>query len=104
MLLCPFDNLMWDRPFVRRAFGFDHLIEVYKKEPDRAYGYYVLPLLVGDRLAGRADLKSDRARGVLQIKRFTPEPGIRRRLDEPLERAATRLAHSLGLTGVERAA
>jgi uncharacterized protein len=104
VLLCPFDNLMWDRPFVRRAFGFDHLIEVYKKEPDRAYGYYVLPLLIGDRFAGRADLKSDRARGVLQIKRFTPEPGIRRRLDEPLERAATRLARSLGLTSVERAA
>jgi uncharacterized protein len=104
VLLCPFDNLMWDRPFVRRAFGFDHLIEVYKKEPDRAYGYYVLPLLIGDRFAGRADLKSDRARGILEIKRFTPEPGIRRRLDEPLERAATRLAQSLGLTGVARAA
>ena len=64
VLLCPFDNLMWDRPFVRRAFGFDHLIEVYKKEHERAYGYYVLPLLVGDRFVGRADLKADRARGV----------------------------------------
>ncbi len=104
VLLCPFDNLMWDRPFVRRAFGFDHLIEVYKKEPDRAYGYYVLPLLVGDRFVGRADLKSDRARGILEIKRFTPEPGIRRRLDEPLARAAARLARSLGLMDVERAA
>ncbi len=104
VLLCPFDNLMWDRPFLRRAFGFDHLIEVYKKEHDRAYGYYVLPLLIGDRFVGRADLKSDRARGVLQLKRFTPEPGIRRRLDEPLERAATRLARSLGLTDVERTA
>ena len=88
MLLCPFDNLMWDRPFLRRLFGFDHLIEVYKREHERVYGYYVLPLLVGDRLVGRADLKADRARGVLQIKRFTPEPGVRRRLDEPLERAA----------------
>jgi hypothetical protein len=104
VLLCPFDNLMWDRPFVRRIFGFDHLIEVYKKEPERAYGYYVLPLLIGERFAGRADLKADRVRGVLQIKRFTPEPGIRRRLDEPLERAATRLARSLGLPAVERAA
>ncbi len=104
VLLCPFDNLMWDRPFVRRLFAFDHLIEVYKKEHERAYGYYVLPLLLGDRFAGRADLKADRARGILQIKRFTPEVGIRRRLDEPLARAATRLAAALGLTGVERAA
>ena len=102
MLLCPFDNLMWDRPFLRRLFGFDHLIEVYKREHERVYGYYVLPLLVGDRFVGRADLKSDRARGVLQIKRFTPEPGVRRRLDEPLERAATRLARALGLESVER--
>jgi uncharacterized protein len=104
VLLCPFDNLMWDRPFLRRLFGFEHLIEVYKKEHEREYGYYVLPLLLGDRLTGRADLKADRARGVLQIKRFTPEPGTRRRLDEPLERAAIRLARSLGLAEVERAA
>jgi hypothetical protein len=101
VLLCPFDNLMWDRPFLRRIFGFDHLIEVYKREHERAYGYYVLPLLVGDRFVGRADLKADRARDVLQVKRFTPEPGVRRRLDDPLERAATRLARSLGLTAVE---
>jgi uncharacterized protein YcaQ len=102
VLLCPFDNLMWDRAFLGRLFGFDHLIEVYKPAPQRVYGYYVLPLLVGDRFVGRADLKSDRARGVLAIKRFTPEPRVRRRLDEPLERAAMRLARSLGLDGVER--
>ena len=57
VLLCPFDNLVWDRAFLRRLFGFDHVIEVYKREPERVYGYYVLPLLVGDRLVGRADLK-----------------------------------------------
>ena len=102
VLLCPFDNLMWDRPFLRRLFGFDHLIEVYKREPERVYGYYVLPLLLDHRIVGRADLKADRACGALQIKRFTPEPGVRRRLDEPLERAATRLARALGLEAVER--
>jgi uncharacterized protein YcaQ len=93
---------MWDRPFLSRLFGFDHLIEVYKREHERVFGYYVLPLLVGDRIVGRADLKADRARGVLLVKRFTPEPGVRRRLDEPLERAASRLARSLGLEAVER--
>jgi uncharacterized protein len=101
VLLCPFDNLMWDRPFLKRLFRFEHVIEVYKREHERVFGYYVLPLLLGDRLVGRADLKADRAKGVLQIKRFTPEQGVRRRLDEPLERAATRLAHSLGLSTVE---
>jgi uncharacterized protein YcaQ len=97
VLLSPFDNLMWDRAFLRRLFGFDHLIEVYKREHERVYGYYVLPLLLGERFVGRADLKADRRSGVLQIKRFTPEPGVRRRLDEPLARAATRLARTLGL-------
>ncbi|HEY4348513.1 MAG TPA: crosslink repair DNA glycosylase YcaQ family protein [Gaiellaceae bacterium] len=104
VLLCPFDNLMWDRPFVQRLFGFDHLIEVYKREPERVYGYYVLPLLVGDRVVGRADLKANRADGVLQIKRFTAEPGVRRSLDDPLDRAATRLARTLGLPAIQRAA
>jgi uncharacterized protein YcaQ len=102
VLLSPFDNLMWDRTFLRRLFGFEHVIEVYKREHERVYGYYVLPLLLGDRLVGRADLKSDRAEGVLRIRRFTPEPRVRRRLDEPLEHAATRLARSLGLARVER--
>jgi uncharacterized protein YcaQ len=97
VLLCPFDNLMWDRPFIRRIFGFEHVIEVYKREHERVYGYYVLPLLLGDRFVGRADLKADRASGVLQLRRFTAEPGIRRRLDEPLERAGFRLARALGL-------
>jgi uncharacterized protein YcaQ len=100
VLVCPFDNLVWDRAFLRRVFGFNHVIEVYKREPERVYGYYVLPLLVGDRFAGRADVKADRERGVLRIKRFTPEPGERRRLDEPLERAATRLARAIGLEAV----
>ena len=103
VLLCPFDNLMWDRPFASRILGFDHLIEVYKREHERAFGYYVLPLLVGDRIVGRADLKADRARGVLQIRRFTTEPGLRRSTGDPLDRAAARLASALGLTAVERA-
>jgi uncharacterized protein YcaQ len=97
VLLSPFDNLMWDRPFLRRLFGFEHLIEVYKRAPERVYGYYVLPLLLGDRFVGRADLKADRRTGVLEVKRFTPEQGVRRRLDVPLARAAARLARTLGL-------
>jgi uncharacterized protein len=101
VLLSPFDNLMWDRPFLRRLFGFDHVIEVYKREHERVFGYYVLPLLAGDRFVGRADLKSERAEGVLRVKRFTPEPGVRRKLDDVLERAATKLARSIGLERVE---
>jgi uncharacterized protein YcaQ len=102
VLVCPFDNLVWDRPLLERLFGFRHVIEVYKREHERLYGYYVLPLLAGDRFIGRADLKADRVEGVLRIRRFTPEPGVRGDVDAKLERAATRLARTLGLERIER--
>jgi len=102
VLLCPFDNLVWDRAFLRRVFGFDHVIEVYKPEPQRVFGYYVLPFLYGDRLVGRADLKSDRAEGVLRVKAFHVEPKVRRSaaLQTALDRALDRLSRVLGLERV----
>src|SRR5215469_17609449 len=103
VLLCPFDNLVWDRPLLERLFGFRHVIEVYKREHERTYGYYVLPLLAGDRIVGRADLKSDRGEGVLHIRRFHPEPRAPRNVDAKLERAAARLARVLGLEEVRHA-
>ena len=100
VLLCPFDNLVWDRPLLERLFGFRHVIEVYKREHERAYGYYVLPLLAGDRIIGRADVKADRREGVLHVKQFHPEPRVRGSAVAKLERAATRLARVLGLDEV----
>jgi uncharacterized protein YcaQ len=80
------------------------VIEVYKRAHEREYGYYVLPFLHRDRLVGRADLKSDRAEGVLRVKAFHLEPKVRRSgaLETALERALDRLARSLGLESVER--
>ena len=103
VLLCPFDNLVWDRSLLERLFGFRHVIEVYKREHERQYGYYVLPLLAGDRIIGRADLKADRAEGVLQVRRFHPEPRTRGNVAGKLERAAVRLARVLGLEEVRHA-
>jgi len=104
VLLCPFDNLVWDRAFVERVFGFTHVIEVYKPAPQRVYGYYVLPFLYGDRLVGRADLKSDRAEGVLRVRAFHLEPKVRRSgaLETALDGALDRLARVLDLATVER--
>jgi uncharacterized protein YcaQ len=99
-LLCPFDNLLWDRPLLERLFGFRHVIEVYKREHERQFGYYVLPLLAGDRIVGRADLKADRKEGVLHVRRFHREPGVRGNVAARLERAAARLARVLGLPEV----
>jgi hypothetical protein len=99
VLLSPFDNLLWDRPFAERVLGFQHLIEVYKPAPERRYGYYVLPLVVGDRVAGRADIKADRKAGVLRLLAWHPESRRRSAArDEALERAFARLARQLALT------
>jgi uncharacterized protein len=101
VLVSPFDNLVWDRSLLERVFGFRHVIEVYKREHERLYGYYVLPLLAGDRFLGRADLKADRANGILQVRRFVPEPRIRGNPLDRLERAAHRLARTIGLERVQ---
>ena len=104
VLLSPFDNLLWDRPFARRILGFDHLIEVYKPAPQRQYGYYVLPFLRGDRIVGRADLKSERKEGRLVVRAFHREDGVRASgaLDDALDTALDRLARSIGLEEVRR--
>jgi len=104
VLLSPFDNLLWDRPFARRVLDFEHLIEVYKPEPQRRYGYYVLPLLWRDRIVGRADLKSDRSTGTLLVKAFHREDGVRASggLDDALDRALDRLRATAGLDQVRR--
>ena len=105
VLLSPFDNLLWDRSFARRVLGFDHVIEVYKPAPERRFGYYVLPLLWRDRIVGRADLKSERARGELVVRAFHIEPGVRASsaLDDALDRALERLRRVAGLEKVVRA-
>jgi uncharacterized protein len=102
-LLSPFDNLLWDRPFAKRVFGFDYVMEIYKPAPQRIYGYYVLPLLRRDRIVGRADLKADRKEGVLRVLAFHREHGVRASaaLAEAFERALARLARAAGLERCE---
>ena len=104
VLLSPFENLLWDRPFALRTFGFDHLIEVYKPAPQRRYGYYVLPFLWRDRIVGRADLKSERATGELVVRAFHREDGVRASgaLDDAFDRALDRLRRIIGLESVRR--
>ncbi|MGH3126311.1 MAG: winged helix-turn-helix domain-containing protein [Gaiellaceae bacterium] len=104
VLLSPFDNLLWDRPFARRALGFDHVIEVYKPAPQRTYGYYVLPFLWRDRIVGRVDLKSERKDGALVVKAFHLEPGLRRSaaLEDAFDRALDKLRRVTGLERVVR--
>ena len=98
VLLSPFDNLLWDRPFARRVLGFDHLIEVYKKEHERRYGYYVLPFLWRDRIVGPRRPEVRAGEGALVVKAFHREPGVRASaaLDDALDRALDRLRRAAG--------
>ncbi len=104
VLLSPFDNLLWDRPFARRVLEFDHLIEVYKPAPQRQFGYYVLPFVRGERVLARVDLKSERAEGALVVKAVHREPGVRTSgaFDDALDGALDRLRRVIGLEAVRR--
>jgi hypothetical protein len=80
--LAPLDPFLWARTAVERLWSFRYTWEVYKPKEKREFGYYVLPVLVGDRLVGRFDGALDRANGLLRVHAYHTEPGARG-LDDP---------------------
>lgn len=93
-ILSPFDPALRDRKRAERLFGFFYRIEIFVPEHKRQYGYYVFPILEGDRLVGRIDMKAERDRDRLHVKALWPERGVRfgagrtARLKTALERTA----------------
>jgi uncharacterized protein YcaQ len=74
--IAPLDPFMWDRGLIRALFGFEYLWEVYTPEHKRRWGYYVLPLLFGDRLVGRIEPRFERKTKVLRILGLGWEEGF----------------------------
>lgn len=101
--LSPFDPALRDRRRAEFLFGFHYRIEVFVPEPKRRWGYYVFPLLEGDRLVGRLDAKAHRSEGALKVRALWLEPGVRptrARLDR-LDAELRRLARFSGCDRVE---
>jgi uncharacterized protein YcaQ len=103
VLLSPFDNLLCDRARTEALFGFTHRLEIYVPKPKRRWGYFVLPVLDGDKLVGRIDLAMDRKREVLSAIAVHKEPTAPRgkRLPGAIRRELERLAAWRGATGIE---
>lgn len=98
-LLTPFDPVVWFRPRAERMFDFHYRIEIYTPKEKRQYGYYCLPLMVGGTLAGRIDLKADRANRELLVQAAWQEPGAPSRTAEV---AQTLLSSAASWQGLER--
>lgn len=103
VLLSPFDPVLWDRGRVEQLFGFHQVLEIFKPAPQRKYGYFCLPVLAGEHLVARCDLKADRKTGKLDVLscRFeaTNDAGSASSRDrEAVRTALERYAEALSLT------
>ncbi|WP_344340414.1 winged helix-turn-helix domain-containing protein [Agrococcus versicolor] len=103
-LLSPFDPIVWHRPRALRMFDFHYRISIYTPAHEREHGYYVLPVVVGDEVVGRIDLKSDRQAGVLRVQHAHVEPAFAERSRALAERIAPRIHEAAAWQGLESVA
>lgn len=98
-ILTPFDPVVWFRDRAERLFDFDYRIEIYTPAPQRRFGYYSLPVLVGDDVVGRIDLKADRASRALRVQSAWWERGAP---SNAAERLAAELLTAARWRGLDR--
>lgn len=103
VILAPLDNLLWDRKLIKELFCFDYRWEVYKPAAERSYGYYVLPVLYGDRFVARFEPGRDKKTGRIIIKNWWWEPGVKagKGLTGALDKCFKAFTEFLGAEGME---
>ncbi|MEE9388150.1 MAG: crosslink repair DNA glycosylase YcaQ family protein [Paracoccaceae bacterium] len=101
-ILNPFDPAIRDRTRLKRLFGFDYRVEMFVPAAKRKWGYYVYPILQGDRFIGRIEAKSERANNVLNVLNVWAEAGVRWTPDRLTKLTAelARLARFVGVTDI----
>lgn len=103
--IAPLDNLLWDRGLLEALFGLTYRWEVYKPAAEREYGYYVLPVLYGDRFIARCEPRRDKesqrdkTRGALHIAQWWWEPDVAPtpEIEAAVQRCVADFARYLGL-------
>ena len=92
--LAPLDPMLWDRKLIEALWDYQYSWEIYTPVSKRKYGYYVLPMLCGDRFVGRIEPKADKKTGTLTVRNIWFEPGVRKtaKLSGLVDRAIGRLA------------
>ena len=92
--LAPLDPMMWDRKLIEALWGYQYSWEIYTPQVKRKYGYYVLPMICGDRFIGRIEPKADRKAGILTVSNIWLESGVRqtKKLSGMIDSAVQRLA------------
>ena len=103
-ILNPFDPVIRDRNRLARLFGFEYRVEMFVPAAKRIWGYYVFPILEGDRFVGRIEIKADRRSSVLNVLNFWPEPGVQwsAARHRKLEAELPRLARFVGVKQIHR--
>ncbi|MCK5316348.1 MAG: YcaQ family DNA glycosylase, partial [Anaerolineales bacterium] len=102
-IMAPLDNLLWDRRFVEKLFDFYYVWEVYKPVAERRFGYYVLPILYGDRFVARFEPGRDKKNGTLIIKKWWWESGVKQseRMHNDLQQCFKRFLNYLGADNLQ---
>ena len=102
----PFDPVIRARNRLARLFGFDYRVEMFVPAAKRVWGYYVFPILEGDRFIGRIEVKADRKRSTLTVLNFWKEPGVKwpPARHAKLEAELDRMRRFIGVTDLIRQA